>query len=105
MVVQNPLGKKEIEQKMYTLIQEQQSSSLTAKEFCTQNHISQGRFYYWLKKYRGLESAPVNEGQSSFKLLQVRDELSDSGPGLFAEYKGLKIYGQVPSQFLKDLIS
>lgn len=92
-------------QKMYTLIEEQKSSGMTVKDFCSRHYLSQGSFYYWLKKFQSIDATNSTDSQGSFKLLQIEDEPVPSGAEVFAEYKGLKIYGQVTATFLKDLIS
>ena len=40
------------EEQMYQLIEEQQSSKLTAIAFCKQHQINLGTFNYWLRKKR-----------------------------------------------------
>jgi hypothetical protein len=105
MNIQDKVDRSVTRQKMYALIDEQKSSGLTVKDFCIRHYLSQGSFYYWLKKYQSIEDTGSTESQGGFKLLQIKDEPVESGTELFAEYKGLKIYGQVTATFLKDLIS
>lgn len=92
-------------QKMYTLIEEQKSSGMTVKDFCSRHYLSQGSFYYWLKKLQSVDATNSTDSQGGFKLLQVKEESVENSSEPFAEYKGLKIYGQVTATFLKDLIS
>jgi hypothetical protein len=58
-----------------------------------------------VKKYQSIEDMSNNEILGGFKLLQIQNAPVDSPTTLFAEYKGLKIYGPVTATFLKDLIS
>lgn len=89
---------------MFSLIEEQQSGKMTVKEFCERNSISEARFYYWRKKYMDV-TKPGDELQlGGFSLLHV-DEESQKDAMLFAEYKGMKLYQQVPVSYLKELMS
>jgi hypothetical protein len=89
---------------MLALIKEQQSGMMTVKEFCERNNISEARYYYWRKKYLDM-TKPTKEPQpGGFNLLQM-DEEEQGGSILFAEYKGLKLYREVPVSYLKELMS
>ena len=48
------------QQQMFALIKEQQSGTMTVKEFCEVNKISEARYYYWRKKYQD-NTRSVNE--------------------------------------------
>lgn len=104
MEEREPGGDKRRADSMFALIDEQHASKLSVKDFCQQNNLSEGTFYYWRKKY--LDGAkPVNDRHvGNFSLLQVDDQINSSSE-LFAEYKGLKLYRQVPVSYLKELIS
>ena len=95
---------KSTQHKMFSMIEEQQSGKMTVKEFCERNSLSEARFYYWRKKYMDV-TKPGSELQlGGFSLLHV-DEKSPKDAILFAEYKGMKLYQQVPVSYLKELMS
>lgn len=93
---------KRSKQEMLSLIQEQQTGDLPVKTFCELKGISEACYYYWRKKYIN-KSEPSNEPQAeNFRLLKIEEDQNDTG--LFAEYKGLKFYREVPASYLKELI-
>lgn len=92
------------EEYMFSLIKEQAGSGQSIKSFCFQHGISPGNWFYWQKRYqqRSLQSQNDNGG---FTLLRITPDVVDSvESGIFAEYKGIKIYRPVPASFLKELI-
>jgi hypothetical protein len=94
---------KRTQQQMFALIKEQQTGTMTVKEFCEVNKISEALYYYWRKKYQD-NTKSVNEPQpDSFSLLQLGEE--ERYGCLFAEYKGLKLYQPVAVSYLKELMS
>lgn len=52
------------------IIQEQQASGLTKREFCQQNGITERQFYYWLKKVR---QAVIETAQPQLVELRPQD--------------------------------
>ncbi len=89
---------------MFSLIAEQAASGQSIKSFCARYGITSGNWFYWQKRYqqRNLEAHSDN---GSFTLLQIApDVVPPVEPGIFAEYKGMKIYRPVPASFLKELI-
>jgi hypothetical protein len=91
-------------QEMFSLIQEQQAGQLPVKAFCKLKNISEARYYYWRKKYLN-EAVSANEPHAEkFNLLQL-EVAEQNNATLFAEYKGLKIYHEVPVSYLKELMS
>ena len=94
---------KRTSQEMFSLIQEQQSGELSVKVFCELKKISEAIFYYWRKKYVN-HSKPANElPGEKFSLLQLEAD-GQNDAVLFAEYKGLKLYREVPVSYLKELM-
>ena len=88
---------------MLFLIQEQQSGELPVKAFCELKNISEACYYYWRKKCMN-KAKPANEPQTeNFSLLQMHDDEQNDAM-LFAEYKGLKLYREVPVSYLKELM-
>lgn len=99
-----PGGDKRRAEAMFALVQDQHDSKLSVKNFCEQNNLSEGTFYYWRKKYLDTAKPATDRHMGNFSLLQVDDQTGSSSE-LFAEYKGLKLYRQVPVSYLKELIS
>jgi hypothetical protein len=96
--------KKGTQHQMFSMIEEQQSGKMTVKEFCEGNRISEARFYYWRKKYMDVTKAGNELPFGGFRLLHI-DEESQKDAMLFAEYRGMKLYQQVPVSYLKELMS
>jgi hypothetical protein len=59
--------------------------------------INEHTFTTWVKKYRS------NEQEKGFTQVQIIPP-SSSRPGLFAEVNGIKLYAQVPADYLKALL-
>ena len=88
---------------MLSLIHEQQAGNLPVKTFCKLKGISEARYFYWRKKYMNM-SAPSSESQAEkFRLLKLEEE-DQNDTRLFAEYKGLKFYREIPVSYLKELM-
>ena len=78
---------------------------LTIVEFCKLNDVNKSNFYNWQKRYAIKESKPVEaKGFVPLKLTPSPSS-SDSGPLLFAEVKGIRLYQVVTSEYLKALLS
>lgn len=90
-------------QEMFSLIQEQQSGELPVKTFCELKKISEAIFYYWRKKYVNHSKLASELPGEKFSLLQLEDD-GQNDARLFAEYKGLKLYREVPVSYLKELM-
>jgi len=89
---------------MFSLIAEQATSGQSIKSFCARHGIPSGNWFYWQKRYqqRNLQSDNDN---GSFTLLQITpDAINYVESGIFAEYKGMKIFRPVSASFLKELI-
>jgi hypothetical protein len=91
-------------QEMFSLIQEQQAGELSVKAFCDLKKISEACYYYWRKKYMNDAESSSEPHAKKFNLLQFEENGQDNTT-LFAEYKGLKLFREVPVSFLKELIS
>ena len=90
-------------QEMFSLVQEQQAGQLPVKTFCELKNISEACYYYWRKKYVNKTKPGIEPQVENFSLLQMQnDEQNDAM--LFAEYKGLKLYREVPVSYLKELM-
>lgn len=75
---------------------------MTVKAFCKLHQISEGSFYSARKRYRS--SVTSLSKQSGFIAIAPPVALKESGSGLFAEVKGIKLYQAVPADYLKALI-
>lgn len=94
------------EQKMFALIAEHESSSMTVKDFCELYDMPPGTYYYWQKKYRASLEGKQAENQSRFTLLKVSEQEEGSAvQELFAEYRGIRFYREPSVGFIKALIS
>ena len=92
------------EEYMFSLIAEQSTSGQSIKSFCGRHGIASGNWFYWQKRYQQKHIEPHNNN-GSFTLLQITPDVESSvDSGIFAEYKGMKIYRLVPASFLKELI-
>ena len=89
---------------MFSLVQEQQAGALSVKAFCELKNISEARYYYWRKKYLNDATSANEPHAGKFNLLQLEDDEQNNAT-LFAEYKGLKLFREVPVSFLKELMS
>jgi hypothetical protein len=95
-------NRKRTAKEMFSLVQEQQAGELPVKAFCELKMISEACYYYWRKKYMN-KAKPTNKPEAeNFSLLQIQDEPNEAM--LFAEYKGLKLYREVPASYLKELM-
>lgn len=77
-----------------------EKSGMSAKSFCRLHQIRRTYFERWLLRYGGKRPAkgfvPVSTPESS--------PVKQPG-GLFAEYRGIKIYQKVDPSYLKSLLS
>lgn len=92
------------EQSMFALIEEQQRTGENARSFCTRHNLTYSRYYYWLRKYRNLQSVPGTE--SGFTLLKLQAE---SPNPLFCELivgggERIRFFQPVAASFLRSLI-
>ena len=56
---------------MAEVIRSCQASGLTITEWCAQNSISEGSYYYWLKKLRELSIQEKNKAGNQNAIVQV----------------------------------
>lgn len=103
MLENKGLKPKRTAQEMFSLIQEQQSGELPIKTFCELKKIPEAIFFYWRKKYVNHAKAANEPSGYKFRLLQLEDDKQNDAT-LFAEYKGLKLYREVPVSYLKELM-
>ena len=90
-------------------LNDQAQSGLTIKAYCEANGISEKNFYRWTEKYRGRKvkrrkrSQAAAAGFAKIELLQCAT--TNNQPSLFAEIGSLRIYKEVPVEYLKALLS
>jgi transposase-like protein len=87
------------EEQILSQLEEFEKGGFTIKEFCELIDIHETTFYSWLRKYRKDGS---NDG-NGFATIEV--VASESRPELFAEVGNIRLYKQVPVEYLKALVS
>lgn len=90
-------------------LNEQAQSGLTIKAYCEANGMSEKNFYRWTKKYCGRKVKRRKRDQTAdagfAKIELVQYAAANSQPSLFAEIGNLRIYKEVPVEYLKALLS
>jgi hypothetical protein len=79
-------------------LNEQAQSGLAIKAYCTVNGICEHNFYRWTQKYRGRKIGFA-------KIEVLHGDAVNLPPSLFAEIGNLRIYKEVPAEYLKALLS
>jgi hypothetical protein len=84
----------------------EKNDKLCASRFCKQHGMTNGTFYYWIKRYRRRHSeTTVSKGFIPL-VVKTTSSYSTAGPGcLFAEVNGIRLYQAVPAEYLKTLAS
>lgn len=88
------------EEEIIKLLDEQERSGFTVKEFCVVSDINEATFYSWLKRYRKTE-----EEQNGFTSIEIVPSGKEVKPQLFAEVGNIKLYKEVSAEYLKTLLS
>jgi hypothetical protein len=92
------------EQEIIQLMEEfEASDSITVKEFCEMQDISNATFYNWQKIYRNRNQSEDTNGFVSLEVSTSPNEQTEAT--LFAEVKGIRFYKEVSASFLKELVS
>jgi hypothetical protein len=86
------------EEEILKLLDEQEKSGFTVKEFCELSDINEATFYSWIKKYRKSE-----EEEKGFTTIEIVPSVKELKPQLFAEVGNVKLYKEVSAEFLKAL--
>ena len=71
-------------------------------------HIVEQTFYGWLKRYRSKVAEDVKDlaaGPGGFASIEVVPTLVHDRPQLFAEIGNIRLYKEVPAEYLKALLS
>lgn len=88
------------EEEILKHLTEQEQSEFTVKEYCEMMDIVEQTFYSWIKKYR---SKPEDDVKG-FAAIEVVPTFTYSKPQLFAEVGNIKLYKEVPAEYLKTLL-
>lgn len=86
------------EEQILKLLEEFEANTYSVKDFCMLSDINEAIFYSWQKKYRSKD----NEDDNGFSSIEL---VSGDKPQLFAEIGNLKLYREVPAEYLKTLLS
>ena len=89
------------EEQILGILDEFEKSGFTAKEYYAISDINEATFYSWLKKCR---SRPEEEVKG-FATIEVVSALEPGRPPLFAEVGNIRLYKEVPTEYLKSLLS
>lgn len=96
------------EEEIQKYLTEQEQSGLTVKEYCDMYDIVEQTFYGWLKRYRSKVAEDVKDlaaGPGGFASIEVVSTLVHDRPQLFAEIGNIRLYKEVPAEYLKTLLS
>lgn len=96
------------EEEILKYLNEQEQSGLTVKEYCDMYDIVEQTFYGWIKRYRGKVAEDVKDLASEprgFASIEVIPALVPDRPQLFAEIGNIRLYKEVPADYLKILAS
>ena len=95
----------QIQQQMFSMINEWQQSSLTQKAFCEQHTIRYHVFHYWYKRYRDEQATDKEPGFISLKIKPSSDSFAPHTELLLPDGKRLLFHQPVSSDYLKAIIS
>lgn len=89
-------------------LKDQRQSGLSVKDYCEVNNIPEKTFYRWLKKHGNKARRPTKRRssiQGSFASIELVECVADPKPHLFAEIGNIRLYKEMPAEYLKMLIS
>ena len=96
-------------QQILECLREQRRGELSIKEYCLANAISEKTFYRWQKvhgKQRKKKRKKRTKAGSGFATIEVTGNLvAPASPQLFAEIGNIRVYKEVPAEYLKTLLS
>lgn len=85
-------------------VRQQPDSGMIISQYCRANQISEGSFYYWLKKTKSTSLAPLPP--PSLLPVKIMEAPSESVTStLFAEVRGIAIFQPVPAEYLLTLLN
>jgi hypothetical protein len=90
-------------------LNDQAQSGLTIRAYCEANGIGEKNFYRWTKKYRGRKVKRRKRNQTTdagfAKIEVLHGNTVNLRSSLFAGIGNLRIYKEVPVEYLKALLS
>ncbi|OQP59131.1 hypothetical protein A3860_38850 [Niastella vici] len=96
-------------QEILECLKEQRQGGLTVREYCQANAISEKTFYRWQKVYgkqRRKRRKKQSKARSGFATIDViGNVVAAARPQLFAEIGNIRLYKEVPAEYLKTLLS
>lgn len=90
-----------LEEQLFSLIDEYEKSGFTVKDFCGVSETNEGTFYFWIRKYR---SKPDDEVKG-FAQVDLIPTIVQSRSQHFSEVGSIKLYWEVPAEYLHALLS
>jgi hypothetical protein len=85
------------EEEILKHLAEQETSGFSVKDYCEMYDINETTFNSWIKRFR------KGEEEKGFATIEIIPSVAK--PGLFAEVGAIKIYQEVPAEYLKALLS
>ena len=96
-------------QQILECLREQRQGKLTVKEYCLANAITEKTFYRWQKahgKQRKKKRKKQSKSMSGFATIDVIGNVAAAAKSeLFAEVGNIRLYKEVPAEYLKTLLS
>jgi len=88
---------------MFSLLEEWQTSGISAKKFCNDRSLSYHTFNYWLKKYRNKDDKKSRKG---FVPLKIKEKESSSCKCeiVFPDGKRIIFHERTEVSFLRALL-
>lgn len=84
-------------------VRQQPSSGMIISEYCRANQISEGSFYYWLKKMKNTAPAPLTT--PTILPVKIVDAPNAPSSNIFAEVRGVTLFQPVPAEYLLTLLN
>lgn len=85
-------------------VRQQPDSGMIISEYCRAHQVSEGSFYYWLKKTKNTSPVPLSS-QAILPVKIVGSSNQSVNSNLFAEVRGIAIYQPVPAEYLLTLLN
>jgi hypothetical protein len=89
-------------------LKDQRQSGLPVKDYCEVNNTSEKTFYRWLKNHdKKVPRQPSGDLLPKVVLqsIELVESVADPKPRLFAEIGNIRLYKEMPAEYLKMLIS
>lgn len=98
-------SREDVQQKMFSLIEQWKTSGLSQKAFCQQFEVRYCVFHYWYKLYRDIPNTSTGS-TSSFIPLQINSSLPIAAHTelIYPDGRRLLFHQPVDANFLKNII-